>query len=86
MGKDGHSGEGVLESIESVSTVLREYPRGIFPGEPGKRDHNVGVIENELVVEIDKSQEELDVLYLLRFRPIGDGLDFVRRHSQTFRG
>ena len=34
MGKDGHSGEGMLESIEGTSTVLGEVPRSIFPGEP----------------------------------------------------
>jgi len=82
----GRSGEGVLESIENALTVLGENPRSIFLGESGKRDHNIGVVENELVVEIGESKEGLDVLYLARFRPIGDGLDFVRRHSQTFRG
>ena len=81
-----HGSEGVLESIESALTVLRENPRGILPGEPGKRDHNVKVVENEPVIEVGKSQEGLDVLYLTRFRPIGDGLYFVQRHSQTFRG
>jgi len=64
----------VLESIKSVLTVLGEDPRSIFPGEPGKRDHNVRVIENELAVEVGKSQEGLNVLYLSRFRPVEDGL------------
>jgi len=82
----GYSGEGVFESIESALTVLREDPRSIFLGEPGERDHNVGVIENEPAVEIGESQEGLNILYLMRFRPIRDGLYFVRRHSQTFRG
>ena len=40
MDKDECSGEGVLESIKSTSTVLGEDPRSIFLGEPGKRDHN----------------------------------------------
>ena len=61
MGKDGCSGEGVLESIESTSTVLGEDPRSIFLGELGKRNHNFGVIENEPVVEVGKSQEGLNV-------------------------
>jgi len=67
-------------------TVLGEDPGSIFPGEPGKWDHNVGVIKNELAVEVGKSQEGLNVLYLTRFRPIRDGLYFVQRHSETFRG
>jgi len=81
-----HSGEGVLESVEGTSTVLREVPRSIFPGELGERDHNVRVVEYKPAVEVGEAQEGLDVLYLSRFRPVGDGLDLVRRHSQTVRG
>jgi len=55
VGKDGHGSEGVLESIEGTSTVLREIPRSIFLGEPGKRDHNVRVIEYEPVVEVGEA-------------------------------
>jgi len=85
MSEYGHGSEGVLKSIESASTVLGEDPRSIFLGELDRRDHNVRVIEDELAVEVGKSQEGLDVLYLIRFRPISDRLDFVWRHSQTFR-
>jgi len=86
MGKDGCSGEGMLESIEGTLTVLREIPRSVFPGEPGKWNHDVQVIEYKLAVEIGKAQEGLDVLHLSRFRPVGDSLDFVSGHSQTIRG
>ena len=37
VGENGRSSEGMLESIEGTSTVLREVPRSVFPGEPGKR-------------------------------------------------
>jgi len=43
VGKDGRSGEGVLESVEGTLTVLGEVPRSVFPGEPGKRDHDVQI-------------------------------------------
>ena len=33
VGEDGHSGEGMLESVEGTLTVLREVPRSIFLGE-----------------------------------------------------
>jgi len=81
VGKDGCSGEGMLESVEGTSTVLGEVPRSVFPGEPGKWDHDVRVVEDKPVVEIGEAQEGLDVLYLSRFRPVVDGLDLVRRHS-----
>ena len=80
MGKDRHSGEGMFESIERMSTVLGEIPRSILPGEPGEGNHNVGVIEYETSVEVGEAQEGLDVLYLTRFRPVQDGLDFVQGH------
>ena len=35
VGEDGCSSEGVLEHVEGASTVLREIPGSIFPGEPG---------------------------------------------------
>jgi len=86
VGKDGRGSEGVLESIERASTVLGEDPRSIFLGEPGEWNHNIRVVEYKPAVEVGKSQEGLNVLYLTRFRPIRDGLCFVQRHSQTFRG
>ena len=41
VSKYGHSSEGVFESIESALTVLGEDSRSIFPGDLGKRDHNI---------------------------------------------
>ena len=35
------------------------------------------------MVEVGEAQEGLDVLYLSRFRPVGDGLDLVRRHVKS---
>jgi len=55
MGKDGHSGEGMLESIEGTSTVLGEVPRSILPGDLGKWNHNVQVIEYKLAVEVGEA-------------------------------
>jgi len=81
VGEDGHSSEGMLESVEGTSTVLGEVPRSIFPGEPGKRNHDVQVVEYKPAVEIGKVQEGRDVLHLSRFRPVGDSLDFVQGHS-----
>jgi len=85
VGEYGCGGEGMLEGIKETLTVLGEVPRSILPCELGEGNHNVGVIEYEPAVEVGKAQEGLDVLYLSRFRPIGDGLDLVQRHSQTVR-
>jgi len=45
----------MLESVEGMSTVLREVPRSVLLGEPGKRDHNIGVVEYEPAVEIGEA-------------------------------
>ena len=38
---------------------------------------------DESMVEVHKSEEELDVLNLLQFWPIGDGLNFLCRHGES---
>ena len=66
-------------------TVISEFPRSVFAGKPRERNNNVGVIMDESTVEVRKSEEGLDVLNLLWFRPIGDGLNFLRRHGESVR-
>jgi len=55
VSEDGRSSEGMLERVEGMSTVLGEVPRSVFLGEPGKRDHDVRVVENEPAVEIGEA-------------------------------
>ena len=38
------------------------------------------------MVKVCEAEEGLDVLYLARFRPIADCLDFVLQHCQTVGG
>ena len=52
-------------------------------GKPCERNDNVGVVMDELTVEVRESEEGLDVLNFLQFRPIGDGLNFLRRHGES---
>jgi len=58
VSEDGCSSEGMLQHVEGALTVLREVPRSIFPGEPGKRDHDVRVIEDKPVVEVRKPKKD----------------------------
>ena len=55
VSENGRSSEGMLKCIERTSTVLREVPRGILLGELGKGNHNVGVVKDELAVEIGEA-------------------------------
>ena len=64
VSKDGSCSKGLLQSIERLSALVSEVPRGIFPSKPSQRNHNIRVIEYELVVEVREAQEGLYVLYL----------------------
>ena len=54
--------------------------------EVGKRNHDVGIVGDEAAVEVSETQEGLNVLDFLWFRPILDCLDFSGRHLQTICG
>ena len=86
VSKDGSCSKGLLQSIERLSALVGEVPRGIFPSKPSQRNHNIRVIEYELAVEVREAQEGLYVLYLFGFRPIANCFDFVGRHCQAIRG
>ena len=53
--------------------------------EMGEWNGDFGVFQNEMLIEIGKAQEGLDVFDLLGFRPILNDLDFVRGHSEATR-
>ncbi|KIM63087.1 hypothetical protein SCLCIDRAFT_118212, partial [Scleroderma citrinum Foug A] len=69
--------------VESGATVVSEFPRSVFAGKPRERNDDVGVVMDESTVEVHESKEGLDVLNLMRFRPIGDGLNFLCRHGES---
>ena len=77
VSKDGSCCEGLLQPIKGTSTVLREVPGGIFPSKLSQWDHNIRVIEYEVMVEVCKAKEGLDVLHLAVFRSITNSSDFV---------
>ena len=86
VSKDGSCSKGLLQSIERLSALVSEVPRGIFPSKLSQRNHNIGVIEYEPGVEVREAQEGLYVLYLSGFRPIANCFDFVSRHCQAVGG
>ena len=85
VSKDGSCSKGLLQSIERLLALVGEVPRGILPSKLSQGNHNVGVIEYELAVEVCEAQEGLYVLHLLGFGPITNCFDFVGRHCQAVR-
>ena len=52
-------------------------------GEVHEQNGNVGVVQNEMSVEISKTQERLYIFNLSRFRPILDDLYFIGCHGES---
>ena len=67
-------------------TSGREIPRSVFAGKPREWYDNVGVVVNEMTVEVRETKEGLDVLHLVGFRPIGDGFHLIGGHGQSIGG
>ena len=63
-----------------------KVPSNTLASEAGKRDHDVGIVGNEVAVEVSETQERFNVLDFLWIRPILDSLDFSGRHLQTICG
>ena len=78
-----HSGEGLLQHVESRVAFVREIPSRAFAGEAGEWDGNVGVVWNKTPVEISKPQEGLYVFNIAGLRPILNDLDFIGSHGKS---
>ena len=46
----------------------------------------MGVVENEVAVEIGEAKEGLDILYLLQLRPVLDNFNLCLVHGESLRG
>ncbi|KIK76502.1 hypothetical protein PAXRUDRAFT_169742, partial [Paxillus rubicundulus Ve08.2h10] len=89
MSQNGSRGEGIFKTPESRVAFIGEVPWSVFPCEASEQNNNVGIIENEVVVEVDKNYnraEGLDVSDFPRFQPISDSFDFVSGHHQATMG
>ena len=64
-------------------TVIGEFPRSVFAGKLHEGNDDVGVVVDESMVKVHKSEEGLNVLNFLRFWPIRNGLNFLCRHGES---
>ncbi|KIM63047.1 hypothetical protein SCLCIDRAFT_118487, partial [Scleroderma citrinum Foug A] len=69
--------------VESRATVIGEFPRSVFVDKPCERNNNVGVVVDEMMVEVRKSEKGLNVLNFLWFQPVGNGLNFLCGHGES---
>ena len=55
-------------------------------GKAGEQNGDVGVVWDEMPVEISETQERLYIFNLLRFRPILNDLYFISCHGESTQG
>ena len=84
MGKDQSCGESLFKCLKGGMAVIREMPGGTLAGETHERDCDFRISVNEMMVEIGKAEEGLNVLDFSWNWPILDNLDFVQGHGEAF--
>ncbi|KIM66076.1 hypothetical protein SCLCIDRAFT_111444 [Scleroderma citrinum Foug A] len=85
MSENRSKGKSLLQEVESRATIISEFPRSVFVGKLHERNNDVGVVMDESTVEVRECKEGLDVLNLLQFQPIRDGLNFLHGHRESIR-
>ena len=83
MRENRGSHKGCFECFESLSAIWSEVPGGAFSGESCEGNHDFQVAVNELMIEIGKTKEGLDITNLLRFGPVLDRLDLFSAHLES---
>src|SRR5467141_358010 len=64
--------------------LIGKVPGGTLAGKTRKRNCDFRISINEMMVEVGKTEEGLNVLDFLGFGPILDNLDLVRGHGEAF--
>jgi len=64
--------------------LIGKVPGGTLEGKMHKWNSDFRISINEMMVEIGKTEEGLDILDFLGFQPVLDDLDFVWGHGEAF--
>ena len=70
--------------MEGFPGSISKVPWNTLAGQPGKQNHNVRIIRNEVAVKISKAEKRLNVFNLAGFRPILNSLNLGGIHLQSF--
>ncbi|KIN97975.1 hypothetical protein M404DRAFT_158956, partial [Pisolithus tinctorius Marx 270] len=83
------AGDGIVRSIglDSDRNPGDEMiPRSPLAGKPSQQYDDVRVIKDKTAVKIGEAEEGLNILDLVRLRPVADGLDLFLQHREAGRG
>ena len=78
--KDGFGQEAILQPIEGILAGIVPVPWGVFLGYIEEGVSDVGVVTNELSVEIGKPKKRANVFYLGQGGPVSDPIEFGGVH------
>ena len=57
VGQDRYRGESEFQGLEGSLGSISEVPQDTLVGQPGKQNHDVGIIRNEAAVKISKAKK-----------------------------
>ena len=77
MGKDRSCGESLFKCLKGRMALIREMPGCTLVGKMHKWDCDFAISINEMMVEIGKAEESLNILDFSWCWPILDDLNFV---------
>ncbi|KIN97867.1 hypothetical protein M404DRAFT_159457 [Pisolithus tinctorius Marx 270] len=83
MSENRSGAEGILQVEEGRAALLGKAPRSTLSHEASEWNDNVGVVINELSIEVCKTKERLDVSHLPQLRPVVDCLNLLSGHGET---
>ena len=85
MGKDRSCGESLFKCFKGGMALIGKMPGGTLAGKTCKQNCDFRISINEMMVEVGKAEERLNILDFLWYCPILDDLDFVWGHGEAFR-
>ncbi|KIN99920.1 hypothetical protein M404DRAFT_153869 [Pisolithus tinctorius Marx 270] len=83
MSENRGGAEGILHAEKSRVALLGKVPRSTLLHEASEWNDDVGVVINELSVEVCETKKGLDVLHLPWLRPVTGCLNLLGRHGET---
>ena len=57
VGQDRCGDESGFQGLEGFPGGIGKVPRNTLAGQPGKQNHNVGIIRNEVTIKISKAEK-----------------------------
>jgi len=76
MCEDQSLGKSLLEGVECGVSLGIPVPRRILAGEASEGHNNVGIVEDEMSVEVGEAKEGLNLLEILWSWPLENSIDF----------